>query len=253
MKNTNYDSFIGQTFGYLTITGFGGLRKRQDGRNRVVANWKCKCGKIGMGTFTDIKIGHTKSCGCYREVRTKEANKTHGFSYHPLFHVYEGIKDRCYNPKSKHYKNYGGRGIKICDLWLSNKEVFFKWAIDNGWIKGLELDREDNNGDYSPFNCRFISKTLNQRNKRNNRIINYKGQKKTLSEWCIDFGLKYTIILKRILRGWSIELAFETPYNKRLPNADRLKCGLLPISPPIKKRKKKVLQPSPNISAINNI
>lgn len=231
MKHIDYAAYIGQKFGYLTITEIGLPRKRNDGRNHVTANWQCECGKEGNSVLTLIKTGHTNSCGCYREVRIKEANTKHGLSHHSLYQVYEGMKDRCYNPKCDHFKNYGGRGIKVCQLWLNDNKIFFKWAIENGWKKDLELDRKNNNGDYAPFNCRFITRTLNQRNKRNNRIIEYKGQKKTLVEWCNELGLKYSIILRRIIRGWSTDLAFNTEYNKRLPNEDRIKCGLLPLCP----------------------
>lgn len=99
----------------------------------------------------------------------------HGLSKHPLYTVRDGIIQRCYNSKHENYKHYGGRGIKVCDLWLNSVTDFVNWALKNGWRQGLEIDRIDNNGDYSPENCRILTHLRNQQNKRRPSTITKKS------------------------------------------------------------------------------
>jgi len=99
-----------------------------------------------------------------------KANKTHGDSYTALYSVYQNIKDRCNNPRNHAYKNYGGRGISVCEAW-NTFEVFKKWALENGYKKGLSIDRIDNDGNYCPKNCRWATMKEQQNNRRNNRKV----------------------------------------------------------------------------------
>jgi len=96
---------------------------------------------------------------------TRKYQKT-GLNHHPLYEVWFSIKRRCYNPNRKDYKYYGGRGIKICEEWKEDYKAFFDWCIANGWIQGLEIDREDNDKDYTPSNCRIVTHAENSRNSR---------------------------------------------------------------------------------------
>jgi predicted RNA-binding Zn-ribbon protein involved in translation (DUF1610 family) len=104
-----------------------------------------------------------------RPCAARHSSRTHGQSAHPLFGVWAAAKDRCYRQLSKDYKRYGARGITVCDEWMHDFEAFFKWAIANGWKKGLELDREDNEGNYSPVNCRFVTHRVNCNNKTSSK------------------------------------------------------------------------------------
>jgi hypothetical protein len=124
----------------------------------------CDCGKPTIVLPAKVKAGSTKSCGCLK-YRIK-----HGYSSHPLYPKYNGMRQRCCNPNSDAYKDYGGRGITICDEWLNNPESFFIWAEKNGGRKELQIDRIDNNGGYSPDNCRFVTCEINQQNKRNKKL-----------------------------------------------------------------------------------
>lgn len=96
--------------------------------------------------------------------------KIHGLYYHPLYSVWRGMKTRCYNKNAKEYKNWGARGIIVCNEWLNNPKAFIEWAISNGYKKGLQIDRPNNNGNYNPSNCRFTTNAENCRNKRNNKL-----------------------------------------------------------------------------------
>lgn len=134
--------------------------------------WKCKCdcGNDFIAIGENIKSGNTKSCGCLFKEEIIKRNTIHGLRYHLLYKTWKHIKERCTNVKSKDYKYYGGRGIKICDEWKDDVKTFYDWCMSNGWKKGLEIDREDNNGNYEPGNCRFVTHKTNGRNTRKSLI-----------------------------------------------------------------------------------
>lgn len=135
--------------------------------------------------------------------------------------IYYAIRTRCYNEKHDHYKDYGGRGIKVCEEWLEprvGKERFIKWALENGYKKGLSIDRVDHEGDYSPNNCRWVTQKQQCNNTRKNINIYYNGKTHTLAEWCDILHLNYSKTYARLYRShWSVEKAFEViddPFHK---------------------------------------
>ncbi len=201
---------IGQVFGRLEIVGSEFLPNKS-GR-RVTA--KCQCGAVKDFRSEHIRNGRTTSCGCFHDEVRLTATKTHGNREHPLYVVWANMKNRCYNENVRAYKDYGGRGITVCSEWVTGFTSFFDWAIQNGWAKSLELDRADNNGGYSPTNCRFVTAVINARNKRNNRIIDAFGESKTLIEWAEDpcCVVKRNTIAARIKNGWDVESAIATPH-----------------------------------------
>ena len=111
-----------------------------------------------------------------------------------LFNVYNSMKSRCYNKNRDNYERYGGRGIGVCEEWRNSAESFVRWALDNGYEKGLQLDRINNNEDYCPENCRWVTAKENCRNTRRNKTLTLIGQTKTVAEWCefLDIS-EYTI------------------------------------------------------------
>lgn len=125
---------------------------------------------------------------------------THGMTRTPIYRRWQAMKARCGNPNNSEYRNYGGRGISVCSRW----GVFEDFVADMGrsFSENLELDRIDTNGNYEPSNCRWVSRTAQQRNKRNNHSLEINGEKKTLVEWGEETGLKANTILTRIRRGW---------------------------------------------------
>lgn len=173
---------------------------------------KCDCGNIKQFRFADIKNGSSTNCGCVRSSGLVKRNYVHGLVKHPLNRVWRGMKERCYYKEHANYKYYGGRGIVVCDEWLSDFKAFYDWAIDNGYRKGLHIDRIKNDGDYEPDNCRFVTPKENNRNTRANRIIEYNGVSKCLSEWTEELGVYQNLIVERIDRlGWTVEKALTTP------------------------------------------
>ena len=117
------------------------------------------------------------------------------------------MKSRCYNPKEEHYYRYGGRGITVCNEWLGENGFmnFVKWAKENGYKEGLSLDRIDNDGNYEPSNCRWVSYKVQNNNKRNNFLVTIYNRTQTLSEWCDEKNLNYSKIQSRLKRGWLLE------------------------------------------------
>lgn len=141
--------------------------------------------------------------------------------------IYRSMKDRCYNKNSDVYKDYGGRGITICDEWNNRDKIpelnnctkgwieFREWAINNGYSETLTIDRIDNNKGYSPENCRWVTMKEQCNNRRSNNTIAYKGETKNLIQWCTELNLPYDTIRARLrYYHWSVERAFETKIRK---------------------------------------
>jgi hypothetical protein len=132
----------------------------------------CECGKEKIVDGTHLKKGVILSCGCLcLEINSKrwKGNKLtykHGLTNHPLRAIWKAMIDRCRNPNNKFFKNYGGRGIIVCEEWMTSMPKFVEWALANGWIKGLSIDRRDNDGPYNPINCHWITISENSRKKR---------------------------------------------------------------------------------------
>lgn len=134
-----------------------------------------------------------------------------------LQEIFHSMKQRCCNSNNKNYKNYGGRGISICNEWLNSPKMFYEWARKNGYAEGLSIDRIDNNKGYSPENCRWTTAKQQANNKRDNRLITYKGRTQTLALWCDELKLDYDVVEHRLSRNnWIAEKAFETKKNAHL-------------------------------------
>lgn len=179
--------------------------------------WKClcDCGNYAIVDSYNLKYGEVKSCGCLRK---KNAKKTHGFSKTRLYREWAGIIQRCENKNHKSYNNYGKRGIKICDEWRNNFENFRDWSIKNGYKDNLTIDRIDIDKNYSPNNCRWITKGEQAKNRSCNYNIEYMGKKQNLQDWCTELNLDYKRMHNRINKlGWDFEKAIKTPVqtNKR--------------------------------------
>lgn len=134
----------------------------------------------------------------------------HGLSYTPIYEAWKGMKGRCNCSSDIAYKNYGGRGIKVCSEWENDPVAFYNWSINNGRKKGLSIDRIDNNKGYSPDNCRWTTKTVQNRNRRCVLSITYKGETHTLKEWSKITGINYQTLLSCInTLHWGIEETLE--------------------------------------------
>lgn len=198
----------GQKFGRLTV-----IEPAFEGKHGW--KWRCKCDCGNESFVYGWLLGKTVSCGCFAREKSAERRKTHGKSHSRLMPIWLSMKQRCFNTKAKAYKSYGARGITVCDEWKNSFESFEKWAFENGYDetahKGLcTLDRIDNDGNYEPSNCRWITNAEQQRNKRSNRLITYGGETLSIAEWSRKLGIPDATIRGRLNRGRSIEDVLST-------------------------------------------
>lgn len=159
---------IGTRFGRLVVTEKH-LGKRSDGRNRTMASARCDCGAEIVTPIYNLKSGNTTSCGCYHREVVQKTMTTHGNTVGGrtrLYRIWKAMKQRCTNPNAANYRWYGGKGIKVCVEWENDFDVFLAWALAHGYADGLELDRKDSDQDYSPANCRWLTKLDNIHNKK---------------------------------------------------------------------------------------
>lgn len=168
---------------------------------------RCSCDAANEVVVFMTNLGTTKSCGCYR----REVVTVHGRVRHPLYYVFKNMMNRCYRSNDKSYQHYGGRGIKVCQQW-HDASIFISWCLANGWRPGLEIDRENNNGDYEPNNCAFKTPKANSRNRRTNVIVSVAGVDYVLAHAVELFAkVDYGTVLARLRRGWDAERALTTP------------------------------------------
>jgi hypothetical protein len=140
-------------------------------------------------------------------------NRKHGLSNTRLYRIYNNMKSRCYKIYAKEYNHYGGRGINMCDEWLGENGFinFYNWAINNGYTDELTIDRINNNGNYEPSNCRWISMFVQNNNSRHTKLIQCDGEVHSVSEWARIKNISRSTITKRIKLGWDIYKALNSP------------------------------------------
>ena len=208
----------GQRFYYLTAI------RRVENNKYGKAQWlcRCDCGNeiiVSTAELCRTRAYHIKSCGCMSRKLISEAMTKHGMTHHPAFGVWHAMKQRCQDKNHPAYKNYGGRGIAVCEAWDKSFEAFWQ-DMGPTYKRGLELDRIDNNGNYEPENCRWTTKKVNANNRRKSVIINSKEYGKiSVDEFSKKTGIPKSTIHYRINAGWPIELLSATPdvANKVIP------------------------------------
>lgn len=168
----------------------------------------CECGKNIVVRAQSLRIGNTKSCGCLHREISEQVNFRHGMSRTPIHNVWLGMRRRCEDPKSKYFKDYGGRGISVCDRWQTFENFLEDMGIPE---KGLTLERRENDLGYSKSNCIWATKTVQANNRRSNKIIEFGGKSLTQAEWERDLGLRVGQIYDRLSKGWSLDCALLTP------------------------------------------
>lgn len=214
-----YKDRTGQKFGRLLVVKY----LYTNDRRKAVWLCKCECGSYIEVPSENLVTNNTKSCGClHREMAKKKIKKLieSQTKYKRLYEkdiaiVFNQMKRRCYNKKCKAYKNYGERGIRICKEWLDDFNKFYEWSINNGYKKELSIDRIDVDGDYEPNNCRWITNLQQQNNKRNNKYLEFNGERMTYAEWSRKLKIPISTIVDRVRRGYTVEKILNTKYKKR--------------------------------------
>lgn len=209
----------GKKFGKLTVI----KRVGSDKYKNAIWLCRCDCGKETVKITSRLKSGYTKSCGCLTVQKLLERNTKHNQANTRLYKIYKGLLQRCYITSNPAYKNYGGRGIRICDEWVDKKSGFinfYNWAISNGYKGNLSIDRINNNGNYEPNNCRWATRKQQSNNRRNSHYITYNGETHTLKEWTEILNISYSMLSHRIQRNWDLEKALFFPTRKELYNGN---------------------------------
>ncbi|MGX6999880.1 hypothetical protein [Caballeronia sp. KNU42] len=194
----------GDVFGRLTVIARAESSKKYDYR------WSCRCecgGEIVVAAC-NLRTGNTSSCGCLRLERLRAATSTHGESGSRAYGIWSGMHSRCSNPGSDDFENYGGRGISVCERWNS----FENFLADMGRpAYGMTIERDEVNGMYEPNNCHWAGRKEQNRNKRTNQLLTYRGETMCLVEWAERIGVAYWTCHARLRRGWTAQQIIETP------------------------------------------
>lgn len=196
----------GMRFGRLTV-----LSRSEDyisPHGQKAAKWKCACdcGNETIVMGKDLRAGKTRSCGCLQPEMVRNKLLKHGDGCHRtrLYRIWMAMRARCNNQNVPCYKNYGGRGIKVCDEW-NDFAVFRDWALANGYTNDLKIDRKDNDKGYSPNNCRWATQKEQMRNFGGNANYTYQGKTLCLAEWSEITGIGYNALKQRLSAGHSFE------------------------------------------------
>lgn len=209
------EDYIGKKFNRLTVLEETHKLIGKDKNKVKYFICKCDCGKIVYERKSDVLKSRIKSCGCYRNDMTRIRTLKHGHAkngkHTRIYRIWACMKSRCNDKKGIAYKDYGGRGICVCDEW-NDSSAFIDWALANGYSDNLTLDRIDVNGNYEPSNCRWITNDAQQNNRRNNVIVDIDGEKHNITEWCRLYDLPEATIKARIYGyGWNPKTAIVTP------------------------------------------
>lgn len=185
---------------------------------------ECVCGTIKPVRESSLKEGGTSDCGCKRNARTGDRMRKHGKYSHRLYNRWWDMLRRCEDYQRKDYKHYGGRGIKVCERWRDHEIGFTNFCADMeaSFIEGLEIDRIDVDGDYTPENCRWATRRTQVINKRPDsdgvklNIVHFQGKSLCLSQWEDETGIPSYVLSDRLGKlKWSVEKALTTPVRKR--------------------------------------
>lgn len=203
----SFINLIGEKYNRLTVIGFAGV----DDKKKTRWFCKCDCGNILSVKAGPLRYGHTSSCGCVQKEGLVKRITKHGHAAisvgHTTYDIWKGILYR--TKDSSKIKNYSERGIKVCDRWLSYRNFLDDMGVRPSKLHSI--DREDNNGNYEPGNCRWVLRKVQNNNTRSNRLIEVNGEVKTLAQWADSTGLEYDTIRGRLDRGWSPERAVTSP------------------------------------------
>ena len=206
----------GRQFGNLTVIKVHG----RDKWNKTMWICECSCGNTTIVSLSHIVSGHTTSCGCKKYRYTK----THGMARTRQYIIWAGMIQRCENTKAEGYKNYGGRGINVCERW-HEFELFWDDMKDS-YADGLTIERVNNDDGYYKENCIWASRKEQNRNRRGNHHIERNGERKILTDWASELNIDPRKVCRRLKAGWSTEDALTRPIQTKSINKKWLKSCL---------------------------
>lgn len=204
----------GTRFGRLIVLRQAPVKVRSNGTARQYV-CLCDCGTEKIIASASLRAGLTNSCGCMHKEQLANRMTTHGHTkgggpWPPEYRCWHTMKQRCCNPNNPKYADYGGRGITVCDQW---KDSFENFLSDIGTKPSARhsIGRINNDGPYSPENCRWETPAEQSNNTRRNHLVTYNNRTQNLNQWAEETGIPYITLLMRLKRGWGVELALTTP------------------------------------------
>lgn len=216
-RGNTFLDLTGQRFNRLIAIKFAYIKNKH-----TYWLFKCDCGKEKIIRVDGVKNEEIKSCGCLNKELTAKRIFKHGMTKTRFYSIWQHVKIRCLDKNHKYYKNYGGRGITICERWMkfeNFRDDMYQFYLDHVkkfGEKNTSINRKDNDGNYELSNCEFATYEIQANNTRGNHLITYKGETMTLIQWSRKLNLKKDTLYGRILtRGFSVEKAFEMPLNPR--------------------------------------
>lgn len=205
---------IGDPFHRLRVVGPPTVETVATERRYCVYPCECECGNTLTVRYPALVTHNTKSCGCLQKDKVRARSVTHGMTDTRLYRIWSNMRTRCGNPNFPRYKDYGGRGITICDQWATDFVAFHNWANTNGYRDDLTIERVDVNGNYEPSNCTWIPQSAQRDNARDSIYLTVDGETKNASRWAEDPRCSVTAhaIRYRIkVLGWDDRKAVLTP------------------------------------------
>ncbi len=202
---------VGDRFNRWTVTGPAIIKN-----HKAHLPCRCECGTEKLVYHMNLVRDISLSCGCYRKEQTARNFTKHGDTVDGerprVLEIWANMIQRCTNPKTRHFENYGGRGITVCAEWR-DYTTFRDWALANGYRDDMQIDRIDNNGGYAPSNCRWVTARVNCNNRRISIILTAWGETKSLSEWLEDnrCAVSRSSLHRRIEAGWEHEKVLSQP------------------------------------------
>lgn len=207
-----FRNLIGCVFGKITVVDFADSIKNSDGKSVRMWKCQCECGTVKNIRSCNLQRGGSLSCGCVAREKSRQ-RATHGYARGGKtpreYWVWVSMHQRCENENNKSFRNYGGRGIKVCERW----ESFGEFMNDMGYRPSSRhtIERIDNDGHYSPDNCRWATRHDQSRNTRQNHLIAFNGTTQCLADWAYQLGMSFNTLEKRLRDGWTEEDALTTP------------------------------------------
>lgn len=208
MKKIDTNSIVGNKYNRWTVLSCCRIKKAN--KERIYCTCICECGNTKDVSFDNLAPLKTISCGCHHK-EVMQLKRKHGYANKNIseYNSWCGMRDRCNNPKNNKYKNYGGRGIRVCERW----DDFNLFLQDMGKkpLGRYTIERLDVNGNYEPSNCVWATDYIQFRNRTDNRWIEINGERKILSDWCRKYKISTSTVQVRLKCGWDIEKSIKTP------------------------------------------
>lgn len=196
---------VGNVYGRLTV-----MERVENNTKRRGAIFRCEC-SCGNSEYLvfggDLRKGRVNSCGCYKSELVTKNNTTHGMKSSRIYRIYHNMITRCTKKNNPGYERYGKRGIKVCDEWSSETGFsnFLEWSMNNGYSEELSIDRINNDGNYEPANCRWVTNDIQANNKSTSRFYELNGETKTVSQWSKRYNINYDNLINRLNKGMSLK------------------------------------------------